>query len=363
MIEPVEARLPLPGAAERVIAPPYDALSPTERRAFAEAHPDNFMAMILSPGDGSTAAPVTQQVIGEFVDRFYAPISEPAYFVYEMWSPTHRQRGVVGAVPVDRLDSVRGHERVIDDRVDALADFYRSAGINTSPVALAFEAGPDVVAAIDQVCLRSPILDYRSEGVRHRIWQTEPDHLAPWLGSTSVLYITDGHHRVAAAQRGDPATRLLVVAFPAHELHVLGYHRSLTTPVGPSALLALEPDWSVERVDAIPHVRRGRVAVRMGGRWYSVTRRSPRPDHVVDRLDVAMCHREIITGSLRVPEENVAYLAGVEPDRVPDETVLVLLEPPSIEDIIEVADARLAMPPKSTWFVPKVRSGVFVVDR
>jgi uncharacterized protein (DUF1015 family) len=363
MIEPVRARLPKPDVADRVIAPPYDALSPAQRYEFAQANPDNFLAQILSPGDGPETGGARAEGLRDFLDRFYTPPADPAYYVYEMWSADHRQRGVVGAVPVHELDSVRGHERVIEGRVQALADFYRSSGINTSPVALGFEAGPETVAAIDDVCLGGPILDHTSTGVRHRLWRSEPGRLAPWLGASAVSYITDGHHRVAAAQRGVPHHRLLVAGFPLQQLRVLGYHRVVLSTAGPEELSRLEPDWAVYRVEGPPVVGRGTVALRLRGSWYRIVRRAPRPDDVVEQLDVALCHRDIISGALGVAEADVQYLAGIDPDEIGDDAAVVMLEPPTIEEVIAVADAEKSMPPKSTWFVPKVRSGMLVVDR
>lgn len=376
MLRPIEARVPLAASTELVVSPPYDALRPAERYQFALAHPDNFLSVILSPGDypepldPAELGALARRHLGRIAEAHYADRADPAYYIYEMEAHAHRQRGIVGAISAGQIGALLGHERVIPRRVAALNEFFESTGINTSPIAVTFRDHAPAVDFLAQAVDGPPDLEYRSpEGVAHRLWRTHDTSAADAFASIERWYITDGHHRTAAAAAGRLDADVLVVAFPQSQMQVHGYHRVVRVDAPRDVFARMSP-WfpaSVANVapDPVPHT----VVAWMDGLWYQLQRSGDRTDDPVDSLDVALLHREIIGPVLGVTDETmIDYVVGSDPvelvaHSVGETGIGFLLEPPTVEQIMTVADAGRFLPPKSTWFAPKVRSGFFIVER
>jgi len=363
-------------AVQRVVAPPYDALQPHERYAYAQAHPDNFLSVILSPDD-LPVPPLDPRAVGRaareqlelLVREYYGGHEDAAFYIYDMAGNGHQQRGVVGALQASDAGLVLGHEHVIQHRVDSLAAFYDGTGINASPVAMMFRSHPPARAAMARIAQGRPDVEFHApEGFIHRIWKVRERGFGEAIGGIDRWYITDGHHRIAAAMAGAPHAQVLVVAFPAAEMKILGYHRVVNAEIPDDFFDRIANTWRYTEVAGAPTTASGVVGARIDGKWYRLERVRPRPGDPVDGLDVALLHSEIISDGLGVRDVSlIRYLVGSDPaqtlERETGNGAGFLLEPLDVEQVMAVADAGRALPAKSTWFTPKVRSGLFVVER
>lgn len=328
----------------------------------------------------------------------FTPLPEPTGVVYRISSGDHQQTGVVVEVPVEdyRNGLVRRHEATHPDREQQLADFLAAARLELVPVTLTHATRPGLQATLEKVAAGAPDLQLTSDdGVVQTVWVAPTRELAraieDELVEIDVLYIADGHHRMAAARRhadrsgtGDasrPCDFVLGTVFPAAEMRVLGYHRCVTRPAGAAtsdllAQLAGQP--VTERIEECTAAEAastepGVVALYADGRWHRIWLRRPRGGaDAREELDVAMVDDHLIAPMLAVPDvssdrrvtrfpgtADAAELAAWCDER---DAVGFLLHPPSIQQIMAVSDAGQMMPPKSTWFEPKARAGPFLRD-
>jgi uncharacterized protein (DUF1015 family) len=316
--------------------------------------------------------------------------------VYRLESGGHRQTGVVMEVAVAdyRRGRVRRHEDTRPDRRQRLTETLAATGLDLVPVTLLHRPRPRLQALLAQATTQPPHGHTDSgDGVTETVWVlpagTLTQAILSELENIDALYIADGHHRMAAAE--EHATRhhrqdtdaaadyALCALFPGDEMRVFGYHRSLPRPPGVTAselvdLLAEQPatrDITACR-GAEPTPGPGRVAMWLDGRWYDVTLSPPPAANAHAALDVVALEEGVLAPALQrlgVPaERGVAALAGAEgADLVAGwcaehDAVGFLLHPPTIDDIVAVSDAGHVMPPKSTWFDPKARPGLFLRD-
>jgi uncharacterized protein (DUF1015 family) len=318
--------------------------------------------------------------------------------VYRLQSRGHRQTGVVVEVPVEdlRTGRVRRHEAVQPERQRRLTDFLAATGLELVPVTLTHAPSPALGSLLAEAAEHEPDVELADgDGSTQTVWMVRSDDLARkiWaeVDALGALYIADGHHRTAAAEDyaarhcpdvGDHAACYVLSAlFPSDQMRVLGYHRCVTRPEGTPAevlLDALARQPVTERVeecaaaDAEP-TGPGTLGMWLDGRWYRLRlRETPGPADARTVLDVVALEDAILGPVLGIAapatDPRVTTLPGVGgaqavAGRCADTgEVGFLLHPPTIEQIMAVADAGMVMPPKSTWFDPKARAGPFVRD-
>lgn len=385
-----------PEAAPRVVAPAYDALTPAQRGAVATAEPDNFLNVMRSPEDQPAGTHLDRDELlaasRATLERLlaagaFAPTPGPAYHVLRMRQGEHVQTGVVGTVPVGDVGTVvRLHEETREEKEQELLRHLEVVGVASSPVGLV-HAGPSPVAdVLDEVTRRPPTVAVASEdGLLQEVWSVtageELRAIADGFEELAAFYVTDGHHRAAATGRyagGDPAVPLLAVVFPARELRVHPYHRVVHRVGGdPEAVLAaLGERVAVTALDLPPDAyppapsRPGAALLWLAGRWYALDLgRVPRAPDPVERLDVSVLQHGVLGPVLGVTDprtdprlEFVPGSQGLDAlcGRAGADGAGFALAPTGIDALMAVADAGATMPPKSTWFEPKVRSGLFV---
>ena len=398
-IHPFEGFLVAAEWAGAVVAPPYDSLTPAERRRHADSHPENYLNAMRSVEEyASDEAPSLRTLLernARFVRRYVEAgrfvAQPPCVFVYRLASHGHVQRGVVAEMSIAAyLDGrIRRHEFTRVAREDALAEYIDHVRTASSPVSLAYRVDDGIRRRLDSATQGSPAVSHTTEdGVEHDIWVVggaDAHSLIEAFEVVSSTYITDGHHRCAATARFSTTgadARLLVVLFPDDELRILPYHRVVRDLGGHSTesfLTRLSESFIVEPLPAgDPGVARprarGEFAVHVDGRWFRF--RLPdgqaRPPDPADAIDAAILQARVIGPLLAVTDprddERLGFVAGtggldqLERACREDWRAAFALYPTSMDELVTVADAGAVMPPKSTWFDPKPRSGFFFHD-
>jgi len=405
LIYPFAGLRPVPESAAAVAAPPYDVLSSAEARQQASGSPLSFLHISKPEIDLPEGADPFGDAVyakgGENIRRMIEDgvlIRDPApcYYVYRLAMGDHSQIGLVGAAPVAAYDDnrVRRHEFTRPDKEDDRVRQIDSVNAQTGPVLVVHQPREEITAILNEISATSPLYDVtRPDGVGHTVWLVDDAariaKIDAAYGALDLLYIADGHHRSAAASRvaglrrdanpdhrGDEAyNRFLIVAFPADQVHILDYNRVVRDLNGlsPAAFLdRLSQDFEVApspepvRPDR-PHM----FGMYLGGDWYRLTALSPPGPGAapLQRLDVGLLTDLILAPVLGVgdprTDPRIDFIGGIRgleglAARVDsgEWAVAFALYPTGIGDLMAVADASEVMPPKSTWFEPKLADGL-----
>lgn len=396
---PFRALRPRPDAAAEVAAVPYDVVNAEEARTLADGKPLSFLHVSraeidLDPGTSPYDDLVYQTAVSNFERlRLDAPLEQegsPSLYFYRLRMGDHEQTGVAGTFSVDEYerDVIRKHERTRKDKEDDRTRHIVELRAQTGPVFLTYPAAAAVGAIADRVTAAKPLFDFTAEdSVRHTIWRL-PDADVPALvqafAGIPLLYIADGHHRAASAMRARQAMRnnggahdadkFLAVAFPHDQTRILPYHRVVKDLGSRSAaefLAALRQQTDVRDGSPEPSGP-GEVSMYLDGRWYAIHLAPPPPNtSAADRLDVARLHEQVLAPLLGIgdirSDKRIDFVGGIrgprELQRLVDDgqaAVAFAMYPVSVADLMSISDAGGIMPPKSTWFEPKLRDGLLM---
>jgi len=404
LIRPFPALRPAPGRAQEVIAPPYDVLDTEEARALAAHRPWSFLHISkaeidLPPGTDPYAPEVYAKAAENLRAMLAAGVlvrdAEPAYYVYRLIMGEHVQTGVVVAASVAEYDvnRIRKHEYTRPDKEDDRVRQIDALNAQTGPVLLACPDSTEVEALLAAASAGEPDADAVAEsGVRHTLWvmrdAEQIARLTALIEAMPALYIADGHHRSASASRicaarraanpahtgEEPYNYFLAVVFPARQMRIFDYNRVVTDLNGLSAAAFLErvaKSFAIEAVDAaVRPAHPGEFGLYLGGRWYCLTIQPERiPDDPVGRLDVSLLQDNLIGPVLGITDprrdKRIDFVGGIrglaELERRVDSGEMAAafsLHPTRMSDLFAVADANRVMPPKSTWFEPKLADGM-----
>jgi uncharacterized protein (DUF1015 family) len=400
LIAPFSGLRPAPGRAAEVIAPPYDVLSAAEARVRAEGKPFSFLHIskpeIDLPPDTDAYSPVVYAKAASNLQRMLdARVLErdaaEFYYVYRIIDGTHIQTGLVAAADVKAYDSnrIRKHEFTTLDKENDRVRQIEALSAQTGPVLLAYPAAADIDALLAQAAVGTPDADaVADDGVRHQLWVVRDEALKTALtrafDALPALFIADGHHRSAAASRvaagrGAPAqancNRFLTVIFPHHEMRILAYNRVVKDLNGlsPEDFLArLQVRFDVSAIDreAAPTAS-GTFHLYLQGHWHALRLRPefiPKDDPVAS-LDVSLLSTWVLGDILDIHDlrrdKRIEFvggargLAGLRARVDSNEmTAAFALVPTRMEELMAVAEAGQIMPPKSTWFEPKLADGL-----
>ena len=408
-LRPFAAWLVEPAFAGEVVAPAYDSLTPQERYEFAEAHPRSYLNAMRAleefpPGRRPTLeellaanADTLERFLSEGRFRYRA---EPCLYLYRMEVGDDVQTGVVGEVSVEdyRRGLLKKHENTRSDREDRLARYLYTVGAASSPVSLAYRQDDAVDAMVAAEVGGPPALVYDADdGVRHCIWRIEDEarnaRLAEAFAAIPCAYLTDGHHRCAATSRyaaqreeenpahsGDePYNFMLAALFPHDQLRIHPFNRCVRDLDGsrPEVFMeTLRDAFEVTPIESgeLRSDEPGCFSMRLDERFYRLrVRPGIVPDDPAGSLDVNILQERILRPLLGIEDPRsdprLDYRPGdFDPQslgRLRDEGWRLAFAtcPPSIDALMAVADAGETMPPKSTFFVPKLRSGIFVCRR
>ena len=404
LIRPFTGLRPAPGRAAEVAAPPYDVLSTEEARARAAGKPWSFLHISkpeidLPPGT-DPYAPQVYAKAAENLQRMLAQKvlerdRQPCYYAYRLIMEGHAQTGVVVAASVAQYDSnrIRKHEFTRPDKEDDRVRQIEALNAQTGPVLLAYPHAPDVDALLAQVTGREPAADVTADtGVRHSLWRIEDacalDKLTQAFDAMPALYIADGHHRSAAASRVAASRRaanaehtgtenynfFLAVAFPHHQLRILPYNRVVTDLNGLSRqelLSKIGQSFALHAAPAVTPTKPGEFGLYLSGQWYRLNiHPSLVPVHdPVERLDVSLLADRLLAPLLGISDprrdKRIDFIGGIrglaELEKRVDSGAMAAafsMFPTRMEDLMAVADVTEVMPPKSTWFEPKLADGL-----
>jgi len=409
---PFEALTPPPQRADEIASPPYDVVSRDEAATFIVDRPDSLMRVtrvdaLLDPSVSLYSEEAYERAAKEFEGlRSRGALSRQpsAYYAYAQTMETargpHTQLGLVGVASAQdyRAGRVKRHEFTLPAKEDDRMRLIQRLKAHLGPVFLTYHAQPDIDALLAQVTAVEPSVDFIAEGgVRHQVWPIhDPDMthaLRVAFEGLDALYIADGHHRAAAAARvgegasgQDPRAHFLAVAFPHTQLYLMAYNRVVHHLNGHSEASLLEalsarfnvsPFADHELSEGVPSValsHRHEWLMCLGGRWFKLTMSEALLGAVSTRdakaqLAVSVLQDEVLAPLLGVEDprtcEHISFVGGIRglsalAEGTSQGGVAFALYPTSTEEVMEIADAGEVMPPKSTWFEPKLRSGLFV---
>ncbi|MEO0493193.1 MAG: DUF1015 family protein [Actinomycetota bacterium] len=395
LFEPFAGWLIRPEWAARVIAGAYDAKSPAQRREIVENNPYSYLGVTrssedLAIGDDADEAELLRRGASTLTTILDADAFEPtghaALYAYRLTYARHAQLGVVGALAVEGFADGRvlTHENVRPNRAKLLSGHLQEVGATSSPIALTHRPDPGVAAILAAATEREPAVHHIVEEVLHEVWildEHESVAVAELLADDPV-YVTDGHHRSAAAiagsmDRDEPEfQRTLSVLFPSDALRVEAFHRRIPDTIGrdPGALeVLLAEAGDLTEVGTLEEARPQEpreVGVYHRGNWWKLVLPEPVTESPVGRLDVELLRTTVIRDLLGVdelqPDSGADYVPAPNGiDEVvrrcdEDGRIGFLMYATSIEELMAVADAKELMPPKSSYVAPKPRSGIFL---
>ncbi|MBX7096368.1 MAG: DUF1015 family protein [Myxococcaceae bacterium] len=399
ILDPLCTVRPDPALAAKISVPPYDVVSSAEARVLSRAHPDSFFRVSrpevgLPEGTDEHSDAAYAKGREALVDLLGRGVlrrdSTPRYLVYRQTWQGRTQTGVVAGASVAAFADgrIKKHELTRADKEDDRTRHVDVLGGNDEPVFFAFRARADVAAVLQRVQTQAPEVDFTSDdGVGHTLWPLSSDDtraLGQALGALEVLYIADGHHRSAAAsrvnrlrvQRGAKGThdRMLAVAFPHDQLRILPYNR-LVKDLGrytPATFLqALGQHFTVSPGTPTPR-RRHTFSLYLSRTWHQLEAKSGSfPETPTGSLDVAILQQNVLQALLGIgdprTDQRIDFVGGIRGTAELEKRVdaggwaaAISMFPTSLEELFAVADAGEIMPPKSTWFEPKLRSGLFL---
>ena len=399
LIRPFRALRPAPGRAAEIIAPPYDVLSSDEARARAKGKPWSFLHIskpeidldpAIDPHDRAVYAKAAENLERMIAAGVLIRDAKPCYYVYRLTWRDRRQTGLAVIASIADYDTnrIRKHELTTPVKEDDRVHQIEAVNAQTGPVMMAYAAAPQIDALLTGATARSADIDVTADdGVRHELWviADEPtiSRLTSAVDALPALYIADGHHRSAAASRvahargdGTGSHRyFLAVLFPHHEMTILDYNRLVLDLNGrsPDQLLAelgqcfaVTPSERPVRPGAS-----GEFGMYLDGSWYRLTLRPelvPENDPI-GRLPITLLARNVIEPLLGIndprTDKRIDFVGGARgleelERRVAsgEMAVAFALYPTQMVDLMAVADAGGIMPPKSTWFEPKLADGM-----
>ena len=394
-VRPFRALRPAPDLVERVASVPYDVVSTAEARELAAGNEHSFLHVVrpeidLPDGTDEHADEVYRagaDALRRLADGgTFVRDDAPRLYVYRLVMNGRSQTGIVGLVSAQDYDSdvILKHEDTRPDKEDDRTRHVLEQRAHAEPVMLAYRGDEAIDAAVAAAVATEPLYDFKAKDyVEHTVWAVDdPAPIVDAFADVDVLYVADGHHRSAAAARAarqlpdvEGAGHFLAVLFPYDEMEILPYNRIVKNlPVGKGKFLdQLRRKFDVEEALFPDPEEFGTVAFYLGMDvgWQTLVLPETERDRVADTLDVARLAEFVLEPMLGITDprtdENVAFVGGIrgteELERLVDAgeaAVAFSMFPTSPDELLDVSDAGERMPPKSTWFEPKLRSGILV---
>ena len=404
-IRPFQAVHPTTSDATRVASVPYDVVNREEAKAIGQANDDSFIHVVRSEIDlPDTHSPYDDEVYAKAKVNYLrlreigalVKDSAPSLYLYRQCMGDHHQVGLVACCHVDDYNNnlIRKHENTRQAKEDDRTNHVLGIHANSGPVFLTYRGNNIIDSIVDDEMNKRPMFHFVAEdGVMHTGWRVEnQDGLLKACGSINLAYVADGHHRSASAARAavelqeknpnhngtEEYNWFLTVLFPADQLHVLPYNRVVLDLNGntPENLLAkLSEIGTIEKTDAPSPNSSGSCCIYLGKEhgWFQFDFKDIDTTDPIASLDVDLLQQRVLSPLLGIgdprSDTRIDFVGGIrgtqELEKRVDEgdaAIAFSMYHTTIDQMIDVADADLIMPPKSTWFEPKLRSGLFVHD-
>jgi uncharacterized protein (DUF1015 family) len=403
VIRPFRALRPRADRAQLVASVPYDVVNTDEARALAEGNPLSFLHVSRPEIDLPPDADIhSDAVYRKAVENFETLIAncplekeaEPSLYLYRLIMGGHEQVGIVAVCSIDEYDNgtIRKHERTRRDKEDDRTRHMLMLKAQTGPVFLTYRSRAEIDEQVAAAINAEPLFDLTAvDGVRHTIWRLDQtDALVKSFESVPLLYIADGHHRAASASRARAELKqqsfahtgkedynyFLTVIFPDSQVQILAYNRTVHDLNGLTKeefLDEIRSQFTITENASPQPARRGHWSMYLDGKWYGLqlSPAATQPAGTVQSLDVSILQDRLLDPILGIKDvrtdKRVDFIGGLrgtkELERLVNEgkaAVAFSLFPTTVEELLMVSDANEIMPPKSTWFEPKLRDGLLI---
>ena len=394
-IIPFAALRPAPEYASRIAALPYDVMSSEEARVMAKGNPYSFLhvdkAEIDFPPGMAYNDPLVYEKAKENLqslvsDKILVQDEEPYLYIYRLTMNDRTQTGLAACVPVEDYDNgnIKIHEFTRPDKERDRVEHIKACKAHTGPIFLAYRKEDTISETVNTWANNNPtVYDFIAHnGVIHQLWVIDKAEVIKSLveafAVVPFLYIADGHHRSAAAsiaKKEGGSGQFLAVAFPQDELAIMDYNRVVTDLNGmdkDAFISALEKDFTVKISDnPVKPQYINEYGMYMGGTWYRLTYKPALPTDVVDGLAISVLQNQVLSPLLGVQDPRtdgrVDFVGGIrgmeglsKPVDSGEMAVAFSICPTTMDELFAVADTGRIMPPKSTWFEPKLLSGLLI---
>jgi uncharacterized protein (DUF1015 family) len=399
-IHPFQGLVPTPAYAPEVACVPYDVVNAAEAAVLAAGKPHSLLhvdraEIDLPAGTDPHADAVYAKALENFLalqrDGVLVRESEPCLYVYQQQMGGHVQRGLVAGCHVEDYDLglIKKHEKTRKDKEDDRTKLIDTLSADTGPVFLTYRDNADVTALVNAKTKGEPVYDFTApDGIRHTLWRIAGG--AEWVKAFAAVpatYIADGHHRAASAARVARLRRernakhtgnedynwFLCVLFPASELKILPYNRIVVDLNGLTTadfLARVKSIFGLQENAAPSPASVGHVSMYLDGKWYGLRMKTDPKADPVSRLDVSVLQDKLLAPVLGIDDvrtsKRIDFVGGIRGTgelvkRIDaDGGVAFSMFPVTLTQLMDIADAGQIMPPKSTWFEPKLRSGLVI---
>jgi len=407
IFRPFKAFRPTPEKASEIAAPPYDVLNSQEAREMVKGHPLSFLHVgkpeidldpEMSPYDPKVYEKGKENLQKLITDGNLVEDPEPYIYLYAQTMDGRTQYGLVGCASSQDYedDVIKKHEKTRHVKEEDRCNHVRVTNAHSGPIFLTYRDVDEINAIVERVKATTPDNDHTAEdGIRHTSWVIKDKETIEKISSTMAdvdyFYVADGHHRSAAASivakeraKADPNHKgdeeynyFLAVLFPGSELKILDYNRvvkDLNGNTEEELMTKLKAIFEVKESDGqFKPAKKGDIGMYMGSKWYSLTAPAAFLNNTdpVEVLDVAILQREVLTPMLAIDDprtsERIDFVGGIRGLGELEKRVnsgemkaAFAMYPTSVDELMSIADAGKIMSPKSTWFEPKLRDGLFV---
>ncbi|NQE02602.1 DUF1015 domain-containing protein [Enterococcus gallinarum] len=396
---PFKAIRPQTDLAEKIAELPYDVVNTQEAAAYAAGNPYSYFHIDRSEIDLPNIAPYDPQVYAKAAENLAAfreknwliQDNAPSYYLYELTMAGRSQTGLVVCTSIEDYvaGKIKKHEFTRPEKEVDRINHIQACDANTSPIFLSYRQPESLKKTIqDWQSHHQPIYDFTSyHEVHHRVWLIDDSAaiaaLSQEFSAIDALYIADGHHRTESAVKvglqkrkekdnSEESERFLAILFPENELAIWEYNRVVNVPIPDHFFDHLAEKFHIEKPTSSKPSQKGTFYLYLGHEWFSLTIKEAGND-AVESLDVSLLQKNILAPLLGIEDvrtdKRIDFVGGIrgpeELERMVDSgewTMAFLMYPTQMKDLLAVADANEIMPPKSTWFEPKLLSGLFLHD-
>ncbi len=401
-IRPFQGLRPAPQLAAQVACVPYDVVDRREAAALAQGNARSLLHVDRAEIDlPPETDPYSDAVYAKALENFHRLENEGVLiretgrvvYLYQQIMGNHSQTGIVALCHIDDYENnlIKKHEKTRKDKEDDRTRLIGTLSADTGPVFLTYRGRREIDRFVDEARRSAPLYDFTApDGIRHTVWRVDhPGSLVEDFGRVPCAYVADGHHRTASAVRvgrercaanphhtgNEEYNWFLAVLFPGSQLSILPYNRCVQdlngrTEEGLVAALK-EAEFLVEPAGDGTPPGPGEVRMYLGGEWLRVAWTPDAEADPIARLDVTVLQERVLAPLLGIDDprtsKRIEFIGGIrgtdELERRVKEgraAVAFSMYPTTVEQLMEIADAGAIMPPKSTWFEPKLRSGLFI---